>query len=75
MSDRMPTWFINEKLRMHGHDDRFREEIVARIRREDSDALKITMLQERVAYLEQHVPPEIANPPKPETHRPRWTGD
>jgi hypothetical protein len=50
-------------------------ELERRLNRGKYAADELESAKRRIAYLEQHVPPEIINPPKREACRPRFTGD
>lgn len=67
---------IQNALEDHRLPEYLIKRVMVKVNGEQYWRLKAGQLEHRVAYLEQHVPPEIANPPPPpEPYRPHRRND
>lgn len=71
-----PQWNLLYRLREYwGVPPYVTQEIERRLNGGKSAADELEWAKRRIAHLEQHVPPEIANPPAAQSYAPRFTGD
>jgi len=71
-----PTWNLLYRIRENFSVPLcITQELERRLSRGRRAADELEWAKRRILFLEQHVPPEILNPPEPVRYAPRFTGD
>lgn len=71
-----PTWNLLYRLRENFSVPLcITQELERRIAAAKETEAKLEWAKRRILFLEQHVPPEVLNPPAPVRHAPKFTGD
>lgn len=71
-----PTWNLLYRIRENFSVPlSITQELERRLNRGKRAADELEWAKRRIAFLEQHVPPEILNPPEQVRYAPKFTGD